>query len=313
MSESDSAWHRTQSGRLPWIRWITISTTGPTTAASRRESTEGRRLLSWRQWWCSGSDAAGPSITRRRPLGRHLALRLRGSHYHSGCSTAAHRRISSTAAFEYLAEQGCVSIFLRMHPGLNARLAESPDTLTRYHVLHHHRFPTPEQTEEESMAAMNSGHRYRLRLALKNGYSARHDANGDYWADFARMYRQNMELLGAAEYYLFDDSYFDSFSSPTGPPAELWVALKDDELAAAAIFTVSGDWVQYHLAASDPAHRRSSPGRLLIHSARMAFRTRGPRWLHLGGGVGGGADSLLEFKAGDSVVRDHIPNRGPGA
>ena len=46
---------------------------------------------------------------------------------------------------------------------------------------------------------MNSGHRYRLRLALKNGYSARHDVNGEYWAEFARMYRQNMEFLGATE------------------------------------------------------------------------------------------------------------------
>ena len=202
------------------------------------------------------------------------------------------------SAFEYLAEQGCVSVFLRMHPGLNARwpsrLAPEPEVTSSTTTV---ALPL-EQSEEESLAAMKSGHRYQVRLSLKNGYSVLEDVEGSYWRQFAVMYRQNMDFLGATQYYLFDDAYFEALLLDTAHHARLWVVLKDDEVAAAAIFTAAGDWVQYHLAASDPAHRKFSPGKLLIHAARMAYRSRGPRWLHLGGGVGGTADSLFEFKAG---------------
>ena len=43
-----------------------------------------------------------------------------------------------------------------------------------------------------------------------------------------------------------------------------------------------------------------NPIKLLFHQAAEWFKRRGNRWMHLGGGVGGGQDSLFHFKLGFS-------------
>jgi len=220
----------------------------------------------------------GPITTRRAP--------------HSGSDFLL------TAALDHLRNLGCISIFLRFHPGLNAdwpqHLRPTPDVTSSSETV-----VLPIQVSEaDALSAMRKGHRYQIRLAMRSGYRVLQDVNGIYRQRFGDLYRNNMTELGAAEYYQFDNEYFDALLDGDDHAASLWVALNGDELGAAAIFTVVGDWAQYHLAASDPAHRKFSPAKLLIHVVRTELYDSGVRWLHLGGGVGGADDSLFAFKSG---------------
>ena len=75
---------------------------------------------------------------------------------------------------------------------------------------------------------------------------------------------------------------------------------------AAAVFTEVDGLVEYHLGGTADDWRQAGPSRLLFDAARRFFGSeggRGNRALHLGGGLGGGEDSLFRFKAGFSKCR----------
>jgi hypothetical protein len=75
-------------------------------------------------------------------------------------------------------------------------------------------------------------------------------------------------------------------------------------VAAAGLFTGVGDIVQFHLSGTSPEFVKSGPSKLMLHRVRLWAKEAGFRWLHLGGGVGASEDSLFEFKAGFSDLRE---------
>jgi hypothetical protein len=200
--------------------------------------------------------------------------------------------------FSTLAADGCVSLFLRLHPGLNSVLP----VLAGDRVVRYSETPTVcidlAKKPREIRSAMNHGHRSRLNQAERRGYTTLLDSNGDYLARFATMYRKNMERVGARSYYFFDDAYFDDLADGLGSRLALRVVLKEGELVGGAMFTAVGNWIQYHLSAAEAGHGRSSPALLAIDSTREWGQHNRFRWLHLGGGRGGARDSLFEFKSG---------------
>jgi Acetyltransferase (GNAT) domain len=207
------------------------------------------------------------------------------------------------AALNRLQEAGCVSLFLRMHPGLNAQWPK----LTRHRV---NRCSASEtvyidltRSDRQIWSDTASGHRNEINRAERRGYSVMLDHEADYLYDFARLYRENMAGLGAHPYYYFDDEYFYDIQEALQTSLNLVVVLHENNLVGGALFTSCGDWVQYHLSAAHPAHRGASPAKLVIDARRRWGQEQGYRWLHLGGGRGGAADSLFRFKAGFSSSR----------
>jgi GNAT superfamily N-acetyltransferase len=119
------------------------------------------------------------------------------------------------------------------------------------------------------------------------------------WIDeFARLYRANMERLGASASYFFADSYFHHAHQQLSGSFHLVSALAEGEyIGGVALFT-SGEIVQYHLAASQDEWRSRGITKILIHHAAVWASQHGYREFHLGGGVGGSDDSLSHFKRG---------------
>jgi hypothetical protein len=207
------------------------------------------------------------------------------------------------AALCSLQEAGCVSLFVRMHPGINADWPGLPTGATGRFYSSQTVCIDLARSDREIWSDTASGHRNEINRAGRRGYSVIVDHEASHLYDFARLYRENMAALGARPYYYFDDKYFEDMHEALGTNISLIAVLHEDGFVGGALFTSCGDWLQYHLSASDPSHKAASPAKLVIDARRRDGQQQGYRWLHLGGGRGGADDSLFRFKAGFSSLR----------
>lgn len=200
-----------------------------------------------------------------------------------------------------LAALGCVSLFVRLHPILNAKF-EAPDGSVS--VFHGKTVVVDlAGTEEDLWRGTRSGHRNQINKAMRRHQEARIARSDADFAQFVAIYRQTMERLGASKSYWFGDSYFSSLRDTLGDRLFLCVVKMEGEMAGAGLFVAESGIVQYHLSGTDGRFLREQPTKLMLHHVRGWARERGHRWLHLGGGVGGKQDGLYDFKAGFSRDR----------
>jgi hypothetical protein len=197
---------------------------------------------------------------------------------------------------------GLVSAFLRFHPLIGPSAED---------LLAHGKIVRRGQTvyidlagsEQNIAAGFRKGHRHNLNRLSSTGFHAHMD-RWEWYGPFMALYSQEMRRLKADAMYRFQPAYFENLRNTPGPALHFGVVLSpDSELAAAGLFTVCGDIMQYHLSASEPESRALAPIKLLIAQAAEWGRARGCRLLHLGGGRGGSADTLFAFKAGFSASR----------
>lgn len=151
---------------------------------------------------------------------------------------------------------------------------------------------------EDPFDGYDSRTRSDVRRALKNGLRVKIDDTENFLSYFKPLYIETMRRIGAAEFYNFDDSYFDAIVQT---PVKLLLCLCNDVPVAGAMFLFSGENMEYHLAASTLDGRNLRAGHLLVHQARMLARENGCKYLHLGGGTNSDHDNkLLLFKKGFS-------------
>jgi len=160
-----------------------------------------------------------------------------------------------------------------------------------------------DQTPEEVWKQTKSGHRNEINRARKQGYVCEVDEAFDRYSEFIEIYRASMRSMQASNYYNFNDDYFEELRHNLGNRLSLAIATLGGELAAASLFMTEGAWIQYHLSATHPDHRKMAPSKLIIDTVRMLGAEGPQKWLHLGGGRGGDKDSLLDFKGGFSTQR----------
>lgn len=211
----------------------------------------------------------------------------------------------ATVAFvEALRKMGVVSAFIRLHPVLAS--AVDPGVLGSHGtVVSFGSTVYIDLTEpfEELWRQTRVNHRRDIRRAENEGFTARADESWQCLGAFVECYRENMARVGAKEYYLFPESYFDALRGALGDRVHLLVVERQGRVAAAAIFTECSGLVQYHLGGTRDEFLPNAPMKLLFHFARLWFKERGARLLHLGGGVGAKEDSLFRFKQGFSSRR----------
>jgi hypothetical protein len=204
----------------------------------------------------------------------------------------------------WCAERRVVAEFVRFHPLLgnhryadgSCRLAHDRDTLAI----------RLDCSEEQLWEAYPSVQRNMVRKALKSGLVCGEAGGADGMAEFRRLYRGAMAHAGARRYYDFSEPYFDSLSAGLGPGLKLFAVWDQGRMVAASLLLVHGEYVHYHLAASDPTCRNTAPNNLLVHAAALWGREQGLSWLHLGGGrTSDPQDSLYRFKA--SLSRERFP------
>ena len=105
-----------------------------------------------------------------------------------------------------------------------------------------------------------------------------------------------MRRAGAAPFYFFPPAYWEALRRDV--PLVRVDVRRDGELLAASVLGMGAPpWLHYHLGGE---HRRGPRQRGASHLALLGLaewgREHGYAVLHLGGGVGGRADSLLEYK-----------------
>lgn len=195
--------------------------------------------------------------------------------------------------------RGLISLFLRMHP----LLTQPMQTLSQFGALIQHgktvnidlRLPL-----DEILHATSSNHRRDLRNLSKSGFHVVLDA-WEHYPEFIRLYRETMQRVGAAHFYLFEETYFEDLRSLLRPHLHLCSVLSPtDELAAASLFTVADGILEYHLGGRCHNYTRQAPSKMSFDFMRRWGHEQGLNSFHLGGGLGGRNDSLFAFKSGFS-------------
>jgi hypothetical protein len=103
-----------------------------------------------------------------------------------------------------------------------------------------------------------------------------------------------MRRAGAAAFYLFPHAYWRA--PLAGVPLVRVDVRAGDTLAASVLGMGEPPWLHYHLGGSTDDGRRAGGSHLALLTLARWGAANGYTVLHLGGGVGGRADSLLEFK-----------------
>ncbi|RZK24372.1 MAG: GNAT family N-acetyltransferase [Flavobacterium sp.] len=117
---------------------------------------------------------------------------------------------------------------------------------------------------------------------------------------FVSIYTENMNRIGATDYYHFDLQYFRDLIGTNEFFAMPLIMYLNDIAIAAGFFVYTHDIIQVHLLATRTAYLHLSPTKLLVHEASKIGRDHGMKHLHLGGGLGGSDDSLFFWKSGFS-------------
>ena len=137
--------------------------------------------------------------------------------------------------------------------------------------------------------------RNTLRKAQRAGLAATWEDLPAFQDEFAALYRDAMQRIGATDYYLFGTEYFQSLCGLPGTHV-LSIRLAGRVLAA-AVFLFGPDVMEYHLSATTPEGRSLGATNLLLHEAACAGKARGLTAFYLGGGTDSCPDNpLLRFK-----------------
>ena len=194
-----------------------------------------------------------------------------------------------------------VSVFLRLHPLLTV-----PSVLGRFgQLVKHGETVYVDVTLPE--ATLWSQTRARLRSYISKLKRAGLYTRFDDWSQygkFVEVYSQTMARLGADQFYQFPEEYFRDLRAALGDRLHLCsVVDAHGDLVCAAVLTSTQGIVQYHLSGTANEFLDCSPSKLMLHEIAMWAKQTGHKVLHLGGGLGGHADSLLYFKTGFSPLR----------
>ena len=201
---------------------------------------------------------------------------------------------------ETLREMGACSAFFRMHPLLSDGLSELfPDDF----------FTAGGETvamdlsrdEGELWKGIREGHKWTIKKCRKLGFTARMVPLRGHLERVMEIYRETMDRVQAKKSYYFGREYFERLGEMPGR-VHCGVAESGGQEAAACIFFECGGIVQAHLGGTRSEFLDKSPFHLLLYFAAMWAKSRGNRYFHLGGGVGGSNDRLLQFKRGFSQL-----------
>lgn len=146
-------------------------------------------------------------------------------------------------------------------------------------------------------------HRNKINKCKRNGLTARIVPYYKYINRFIEIYEETMDRVGASKYYYFDYDYFSDLADALGEKLHLCIVEVEGQAICVGLFTECCGIVQYHLGGTRSEFLKQAPSKLMFDYVRFWAKGCGNEVFHLGGGVGGGKDSLYHFKAGFSKQR----------
>ena len=102
-----------------------------------------------------------------------------------------------------------------------------------------------------------------------------------------------MQRIRAVDYYFFNDDYFEALKQLLERRGWLLVAEQEGAWVAAALFLKGGEYMHYHLSATDPDRKVPGATNAIIAVATRIGTEAGLKRLHLGGGRTRTADDAL--------------------
>lgn len=201
-----------------------------------------------------------------------------------------------------LGQNDVVTLFMRLHPSL----AQPLEALRERGALVHHGSTVGVDLgigAAEIRGGMKKKHRRLLAKLEERNHSFQIADSPARIDEFVNLYYENMDRVGAARYYYFTRDYFAQFFASLRGKVHLAILEVEGKTACIDLLTEVHGIIQTHLGATRTEHLPLSPSILLTYRECLWGMERGDRLLHLGGGLGGGEDSLFLFKAGLSGLR----------
>ena len=198
------------------------------------------------------------------------------------------------AAYDgWCAATGVVTTFVRFHPLLgNAELAPPAVRLERLANT----ATWPLDPEADLLAGMHQMHRRGVRKALREGVEVRVRRAPERLDDFVELYEESMRRHEAVAFYFFPKAYWQALAGPLRDRLVRFDAHRDGVLLASQLHLSSPPWLHYHLGAATDEGFRLGASKLLFHESARWAREEGYSEFHLGSGLGGGENSLWQFK-----------------
>jgi hypothetical protein len=208
--------------------------------------------------------------------------------------------------------QMVVSVFTRFHPILDNQAWLQPEWIKPGVLGHTYKEGKTvaidlTKSPEEIWADYQRKLRQHLRrVEREHEFMTLHDPEWEHLDEFIAMYYATLQRNNAAPFYFFSRDYFIALKQTLGPHGSLFHCTCGSTIAAALLIIEYGGIASVHLAASHDRSDALSPNKWLFHAAQNFSRSRGNRFLHIGGGRGSRDDDpLFRFKAQFSST--HLP------
>jgi serine/alanine adding enzyme len=185
-------------------------------------------------------------------------------------------------------DAGVVTTFLRFHP----RYANHRDVAPYVRVEPLDGTITWRLDQGDLFDGMHRHHRRIVRKAEAAGVQTSVARAPESLDRFVRLYEQTMDRKDASGFYYFPPEYWHALEAGL---RERLVLFEAGDGAALLCFATK-PWLHYHLGATSIEGRKAGASNLLFLEAARWAAAEGFTRFHLGGGLGGGEDSLFQFK-----------------
>jgi hypothetical protein len=140
----------------------------------------------------------------------------------------------------------------------------------------------------------------KIKALRRKGYYVKEGKSPEEIKEFASIYTENMQRIGASDFYLFDEVYFQTLLDSKEFDSKLLTVYLEDKAVCGAVIVFTQHIIQAHLLGTRTEYLQYSPAKLLTDEICVLGRSMGMHYFNLGGGLGFKEDSLFEWKAGFS-------------
>lgn len=197
---------------------------------------------------------------------------------------------------EYLKESKCVSVFSRLHSFFSqTALIDKFDGVYENGriVVIDLQVPLDVQRSKYQKRVQE-----KIKALRRKGYYVVEGKSPHEVREFASIYMENMKRIGATDFYLFDEPYFQTLLDSKEFNSKLLTVYHQNKAVCGAVIVCTQKIIQAHLLGTRTEYLQFSPAKLLTDEICILGREMGMHYFNLGGGLGFKEDSLFSWKAG---------------